>query len=196
MEPVLILEGVTGAGKTSVLAELRERLDQAVVFISEEETLGNLMHQIRDPEWREQPSFEALESVLRRVEREAPGRPFLIERFHLTAYALFPEWNCYQDFDERLPQLGARLVLLTFPEQQAEERSIQRSDRENWAEEMDAWYGSREQAVAAVVESQRLRWQGLMKTKLPFLHIDTRETEWSRYAATILAYSSARAGVV
>jgi hypothetical protein len=184
MNRILVVDGVTGAGKSSILAELRERLDPNIVFIPEEETLGDLTNQIRDPAWREQPTFEALESVLSRVECESDS--FLIERFHLTSYALFPECKHYLGFDVRLQRRGAAIVLLTFPEDQAEERSIFRPDREKWQEEMAAWYGSREQAVAAVIESQKLRWDGLSKTNLPFLHIDTREKDWPRYAATIL----------
>lgn len=80
------------------------------------------------------------------------------------------------------------MVLLTFPEHQAEDRSILRSDRDRGEEGMANWHGSREQAIAAVVESQKLRREGLLKTNLPFLQIDTREREWSRYAATIPAY--------
>lgn len=43
MKPVLLVDGVTGAGKTSVLAELRKNLGGDVTFIPEEETLGDLM---------------------------------------------------------------------------------------------------------------------------------------------------------
>jgi thymidylate kinase len=133
MNRVLIVEGVTGAGKSSVLAELRRRLDDTE-FVMEEETLGDLMNQVRHTAWRQQPTFEALESVLTRVERESDS--FLIERFHLTAYALFPEWKHYQGFDDRLQRLAAAMVLLTFPEHQANERSISRPDRENWEKEV------------------------------------------------------------
>lgn len=80
------------------------------------------------------------------------------------------------------------MVLLTFPPELAELRSIQRDDRKDWAQGMDKWYGSRTQAVEAVVESQRRRWEGLERTKLPVLHIDTREQDWRRYAETVMAY--------
>jgi hypothetical protein len=188
---ILIVDGVTGTGKSSVLVELRKRLPREVEFIPEEDTLGDLMDQIRDPVWRAQPSFEALEAALVRLERDSPGdprRPCLVERFHLTAFALFPEWKWYDGFDERLSKLGAAIVLLTFPPQYAEVRSVQRSDRKDWDKGMDAWYGSRARAISAVLDSQRLRVEGLLKTRLPFLHIDTRTKEWQRYAETIFAY--------
>jgi hypothetical protein len=192
--PVLIVDGVTGAGKTSVIAELRRRLPAEVEFIPEDDTLGDLMDQIRDEAWRAQPVFPALEGVLTRLEKalaENPQRRFLVERFHLTGYALFPEWKWYECFDARLRALGASIVLLTYPPHLAEARSIRRPDREAWDTGMDAYYGSRDAAVGAVLDSQRLRWEGLLKTHLPFLHIDTRTQEWRRCAATVHAYWTA-----
>jgi thymidylate kinase len=192
--PILIIDGVTGAGKTSVLTELRSRMPSTVEFILEDDTLGDLMEQIRDPLWRAQPTFAALDSVLQRLEdgvASANGKRFVVERFHLTAFALFPQWEYYQTYDERLGKLGATIVLLTFPPEIAEARAIQRRDRQDWAEGMDDWYGSRAQAVDAVLESQKRRRTSLSKTRLPCLHIDTRGQEWRKYAETIIAHWTA-----
>jgi hypothetical protein len=189
--PILIIDGVTGAGKTSVLTELRSRMASTVEFIPEEDTLGDLMNQIRDPLWCAQPTFAALDSVLQRLEdgiTSASNKRFVVERLHLAAFALFPQWECYQTYDQRLGKLGAAIVLLTFPPELTEARSIHRGDRQDWAQGMDDWYGSRAQAVDAVLESQQRRWNGLLKTRLPFLHIDTREQDWRKYAETIIAY--------
>lgn len=95
---ILILEGVTGAGKTSVISELCQLVAPDVEFIPEDDTLGDLMNQIRDPSWCAQPTFAALDSVLARLSEDrlepgvAPqnGKCFLVERFHFTAFALFP----------------------------------------------------------------------------------------------------------
>jgi thymidylate kinase len=198
MKRILIIDGITGVGKSSVLREVRARREAsgqgpAPHVIFEEETLGQIMEQVRDPDWREAPSFESLERVLGRMERELaaePTRRFLVERFHLTTYALFPRWERLERFDARLAQLGAAQVLLSYPEALAEQRALERVDRreEQWAEGMDAWYGSRAAAVDAVVRSQRRRWEALRKSALPFLHLDTREGDWPRYATTLLAY--------
>jgi len=197
MKRILIIDGVTGVGKSSVLREVRARLEAgpgpSPQVILEDETLGQIMEQVRDPSWREAPTFEALERVLDRMERqlaEEPSRRFIVERFHLTTYALFPKWELLERFDARLARLGAAQVLLSYPEALAEQRAIERADRqeEQWAEGMDAWYGSRSAAVEAVVQSQRRRWEGLRQSVLPFLHLDTREGDWPRYAATLLAF--------
>jgi len=197
MKRILIIDGITGAGKSSVLREVRARLEAGPgpmpQVILEEETLGQIMEQVREPAWREAPTFEALERVLDTMERqlaEAPARRFIVERFHLTTYALHPRWELLERFDARLARLGAAQVLLSYPEALAEQRAIERVDRqeEGWAEGMDTWYGSRAAAVEAVVQSQRRRWEGLRHSALPFLHLDTREGDWPRYAATLLAF--------
>jgi predicted ATPase len=198
MTRILIIDGITGAGKSSVLREVRTRLEASpegseTHFIFEEETIGELMTQVKDPTWRAAPTFEALERVLDRMEQGLsvhPDRKYIVERFHLTAYALFPEWQWLERFDARLARLGAAQVLLSYPEHLAERRAIERVDRqdEQWAQGMDAWYGSRAAALEAVLQSQRNRWNGLRKSALPFLHLDTRAAEWPRYAATLLTF--------
>jgi thymidylate kinase len=197
MKRILIIDGITGVGKSSVLREVRARLEAgpgpAPRFIFEDETLGQIMEQVRDPAWREAPTFEALERVLDRMERQLadePSRCFIVERFHLTTYALHPQWELLERYDARLARLGAAQVLLSYPEALAEQRAIERPDRqeEGWAEGMDTWYGSRAAAVEAVVQSQRRRWEGLRRSALPFLHLDTREGDWPRYAATLLTF--------
>jgi hypothetical protein len=188
---ILILDGVTGAGKTSIIGEIIGRLSGNLEIVYEDDTLGDLMDQIRDPSWLAAPRFDHLEATLSRVEASLvadPDRQILVERFHLTAFALFPHWGCYERFDTRLRELGAVMALLTFPTALAEIRSIARDDRKGWDTGMDEWYGSRAEAVKAVVLSQRRRCNALTKTRLPFLHIDTRDQDWDRCARTILAY--------
>ena len=198
MGRILLLDGVTGAGKSSVLKELQARLDASseaapVSVIFEDETFGEFMEQLRDPDWQRRPTFEALDRVLRQLEEGlawSASRSFLVERFHLSYFALFPRWECFERYDVRLAQLGAAHVLLTFPEALIEARSIERPERaaEGWAQGMAAWYGSHEAAVQAALRSQRGRLEGLGRTALPFLHIDTREQDWPRYAETILRF--------
>jgi hypothetical protein len=115
--PILIIDGVTGAGKTSVLTELRSRMASTVEFIPEEDTLGDLMNQIRDPLWCAQPTFAALDSVLQRLEdgiTNASNKHFVVERFHLTAFALFPRWECYQHMTSGSESSEPRLSYLRF----------------------------------------------------------------------------------
>jgi hypothetical protein len=203
LSQIVIIEGVTGAGKSSVIAELQTRLTdkyQSIQFrlILEEETLGDLMEQYRDPVWRANPHFASLESVLSGLESGASASDgpslVLVERFHLTAFALLPRWSLLRRFDERLARLEAVHVLLTYPPSLAEQRAILRPDRTGWAVGMDDWYGSRTAAVRAAIVSQKRRWHGLTLSALPFLHLDTREQMWPRYADTILTFCLGEGG--
>jgi hypothetical protein len=166
---------------------------QRTEFIYEDDTLGDIMDQVRDPRWRKAPSFDALEAVVTRVEKELATEPslrFVLERCHLTAYALHPDWKRLKRYDRRLATLGAKQILLTYPSGLAETRAIERPDRDDrqWAAGMDDWYGSRRSAVAAVVQSQRRRWTALQRSALPFLHVDTREENWTSYAQAAFVF--------
>jgi hypothetical protein len=196
---IAIIDGVTGAGKTSALGLLeticRKGPWEKVIVIDEDRTLGNIMDQFQDPAWRAAPTFEAIESTVAFLEQTAASagasrQLILVERLHLTTYALFPKWKYLQTFDQRLQKLDAVNVLLTFPPGEVETRSIERPDRadHNWAAGMDQWLGSRSNAVRDIRRSQQRRWQALKFSRLPFLHIDTRKRRWMQYARTIATY--------
>jgi thymidylate kinase len=196
---IAIIDGVTGAGKTSVLTLLAENCHKGhwdeVVVIDEDRTLGNILDQYQNPEWCANPTFEAIEATVAFLEQmsapeNADGKLILVERLHLTTYALFPKWEKLRSFDQRLGRLNAVNVLLTFPPRETEARSIERPDRadQNWAARMDQWLGSRRNAVLEIRRSQQRRWQALAFSRLSFLHIDTRGRDWMRYAKTITAF--------
>lgn len=193
MSHVLIVDGVTGAGKTAVIERVRDRwaaAGVAVEFVPEDDTLGELMDQVRDPAWLRAPRFDALASVLVRIERAVgEGRRILVERFHLTAYALCERWEPLAALDARLAELGARHVLLSFPAALCEARSIDRAERAGWADGMAAWYGTRSGAITAAIDSQQRRIDALLRSALPFLHLDTRARDWSRHAEVVHAFA-------
>lgn len=198
MKRIVIIEGVAGAGKSTIVREIESWFDSAQergrlkVFL-EDETVGDIVSLVSDPGWQEHPHFETLDRVIRELEDEFTGSPeklFLIERFHLTSFALFPRWELVQKYDAQLANLGAVHVLLTFPDGLVEERSIERPELRaaGWSEGMDRWYGSRAAAIDAATKSQRGRWEGIRRSALPFLHLDTREKDWSRYVRTIMKF--------
>ncbi len=130
MNQIIIIEGVTGSGKSSVIRELKALLPINTEYILEEETLGNIMQQIKDESWIAEPHFNALEICLRQIEEHCEKQTsgiIIVERFHLTAYALFPYWEKFDAFDQRLFELGSRVVLLNFETSLAEFRSIERT---------------------------------------------------------------------
>jgi hypothetical protein len=164
---------------------------QGFHLITEDETLGTIMEDVRDPSWASRPTFGALIAALVRIENLTARDdrcPILVERFHLTTYALHPHWDELRDFDSRLTAWGAIQVVLCLPESEIPGRSIFRRDRENWGSEMADWYGSEEAAVEAAKESQRRRIHALSLTQIPSIQIDTTDRDWHRYAAAIAAF--------
>ncbi len=73
------------------------------------------MDQIRYPDWQIGPSFHALENVLCELKslhqnHVSSNTLVLVERFHITTYALFPHWRRLKDIDARLAAIGASNV--------------------------------------------------------------------------------------
>jgi GTPase SAR1 family protein len=170
MSGILIVEGVTGSGKSTLVAKLvSERPDTLVIY--ETETLGTIMDDKKNRP--DMPAdLSALETVIKQIREERilrPERPIIIERFHLTTYALFGNWESLHKFDDELVSLGATVILLTIPEGEIERRSIDRVDEPGYADVMIKYYGSRESAIIAVKESQRRRLEAATLTKLKVL---------------------------
>lgn len=185
LKPILIIEGVTGAGKTSIISHLRHILPSQTRVIPEEETLGNVMSLVNDERWAAHPTFEHFERILAGFRQLQGPHPIVLERFHLTAYALLPNWEVLRSFDTILAELDAHLVLCTFPNNLIENRSIDRADDPGYADTMIGYYGSRNAAIEAVRVSQERRVQALSMTRLPFLHLDTSDNAWTDYAKSI-----------
>ena len=175
----VILEGVTGTGKSSTIAALA----RPPLVISEEETFGELM----DETTREPAVFlRRLDAVCTRLEQERPAG-FLLERFHLSYFALEPTWSSYREIDARLVDLGVSIVLLVVPEERLRDRSLMREEygATDW-QGFVMHFGSEEKALEALRVSQARRIEALSLTLLRSTVIDTSAKDWPAYAAALL----------
>lgn len=193
----MILEGVTGAGKSSTLAALgrcasRPAWLAAARLVPEEETLGELMAEdLQDPTRSVAARLARLTAILARIAAASPEEPgFLLERFHLSYYALQPDWAPYVALDAELAERGFRQVLLTIPTAEIRRRSLHRVDRaeEPWVEGMIDYFGSEDRAVAALVASRDRRLECCAWTRLPTLILDTSAMNWDGCAQRIAAF--------
>lgn len=193
----ILIDGVTGAGKSQTLAALRANPDYAQLqghgrIFYEEETLGELMDELEDPSIPAEQHLARLEQVLAELEQQAARPPgaygYVLERFHLTYYALMPSWQLFEPFDRRLRKLGCIAFLLHYDTGQIEQRSLERADRREsgWAEGMRSLYGSQAQAVAAIEQSQQRRLDSIALSQLPIYQIDTTAMDWTYYAQMII----------
>jgi hypothetical protein len=187
----LVLEGLTGTGKSSTIAALGRLGLAPACVVSEEETLGDAMDEL-PPDGRVGPSFtRRLEAVIARLERERPPA-FLLERGHLSYVALVPRWELVDAFDARLGDLGARLALLVVPDQALAARSLLReeyggADFQAFAER----FGSVAAALEALRVSQARRVDALARTRLPHRTFDTSSKDWDRVARDVAAWAAA-----
>lgn len=195
---ILILEGVTGSGKSQILRALGRRPAFATRLgpgrvISEDDTLGEVMDEIAKLGGPPARHLSRLDRILADLEREvkaAPEARFVLERFHLSYYALLPDWALYLPYERALERLGCASILLTIDPAVLTERSLDRIDRlaTDWTAGMVAHYGSREMALGAIAGSQRRRVEALSLTRLPTGVIDTTGQAWDAYAGAILKW--------
>lgn len=179
----IILEGVTGAGKSSTLGALLGAAPDTFEVFREEETLGEVMDELRDPSLDDEARCRRMPPIVEAL--TSRRRPFLLERFHPSYYALMPRVQLYDAIDAALHRLEAGLVLLHVPEKRLEERSFARAENPEWASGMASWFGSASAAIAAIRASQDRRLEYLQHTRLPSLMIDTTAKDWNAYATQI-----------
>jgi len=190
----MIIEGVTGAGKTSTIAALRSN-DFVVSrwapydFFSEDETFGEFMTELRErPELPVEQRLRLLNNVVSMIcDRSAKSKRyhFIIERAHFSYYALLPKWQLYRTFDEKFATLNAHVFLLWLPENELQPRSLYRSEASDCAERFIEAYGSEAKALDAIRRSQANRYGAIEKSAIPYTIIDTSAMQWQRYADEI-----------
>lgn len=195
----LIIEGVTGAGKSQTLAALQQHpkfsalLGKGRVFM-EEETLGEVMDELNEPNVPPSKHLWRLENVLQELDRTAAAvnEPwgYVLERFHFSYYALLPDWNLYAPLDARLAELNCKVVLLTVAPEELERRSLDRIDRRetDWTQGMIAYYGSRENVLDAMKTSQQRRRDARSLSRLPSIEMETTGQGWAEYAEQIIQW--------
>lgn len=189
---IVIIEGLTGAGKSSTIAALQEV--GAKVAFDEDATFGEYMNEwLSNPqmpvELRARRLLHVLDSVSNPTRRSDPG-VHIIERFHLSYYAIDGEWSFYDLIDERASELGITLALLDFSDDCVPARSLYRNEYggADWQSLINI-YGSEELALQALRLSQHRRREALTRTRIRNVVINTEQMAWCEYAKTIQQFA-------
>lgn len=175
----VILEGLTGTGKSSTLAAMGRLGLLPPLVVPEEETFGDFMTELEAGN----ADLGRLDAVAARA-LTAPA--FLLERFHLSYYALLPGWDRYAALDARLAEAGVRGVLLTVDDALLRGRSLMRAEYNStdWQGFADH-FGSEGAALEALRASQARRVEGLAKSAMRWTHIDTSAKDWDAVARAV-----------
>ncbi len=179
---MIILEGIAGAGKTTVRHLLLSQLVSSVA-ISENETLWPLIDN-RDPEIANR-FLEALLPVFRRQSAEN----VIVDRLHLThAFRTHTSLEPFAHFEHALQAIAdPLLVLLTVDPEQIKQRL-----EETMLFRKDTWnkgaQGTIEERVAYYQEQQTRLLQLRTESRLETLAINTTDKNWDRCAASIITH--------
>jgi hypothetical protein len=186
----IILEGLTGTGKSQTIAALRGMGLLPELTVSEDETFGDLMAELADARRSSATFIRRLVAITDLLQREQPAS-FLLERFHLSYYAQVPIWSHYEEVDRQLVSIGASMVLLTVPDAMLEKRCLLREEcgGSDW-QDLSGRLGSEERALEVLRSSQQRRLEGLSYTRMRYITIDTTEKTWDAYARVIASWSS------
>jgi thymidylate kinase len=189
---LLILEGVTGAGKSSTIKALQSIA--AFNLIGEETTFDDFMNAFsRDPDTASSLARGRLAAILDEVERADRSRDYLLERFHYSQLALGSDWKWYREIDARCAALEGKVVVLTVPDDLLASRALYRAeyDGADWQQFVPR-FGSEDKALGAIRAAQSARIAGVKQSALPFRLLDTSAQAWDRYASEIASYASFR----
>ena len=188
----LIIEGLTGAGKSQTIKELVSLLAEKKLpykVFSELETFGDFIIDLNNQKLSNKEKCFMLEKILEELELHK-DKVIILERFHFSYYAFLKDWSLYDEIDKKLQEKNFLQILLTYDEKLFFERAIKHNDRittnSNWEAETIEYFGSIENALSEYKKFQDNRLEALAYTKLPILRIDTSKKLWEEYAKEIL----------
>ena len=192
----LILEGIASAGKSTILKQLRShprflKLVSKISVFEEEQTLGELVTELRDSTISDLDRCYRLQPLLKKARAAIENGDFVIfERFHHSYYALMPNLNLVKKIDEDFAAAGFVCAFLDFPSSDVEKRFLYRSEMQNdgWTEDLISWYGSKEAAIQAFLDSQANRLKLLNLSLIPTIKLNTQKKDWEEYSDRIVDF--------
>lgn len=205
----LILEGIYGSGKSSVMSSLKEKIgdirSDSCLFFSEVFTQRMKEHLI-DQSPRE--SLLPMKTLVDQItvlsalyaqsrmpndkRREMFSLSYLFESFHLNAAVRYNlEWEDIAEIDRNLSSEKCKVVFLKIPEDQIKARSIvmtrQTRDPE-WSEYLQTHYKMLDDDLADKFMDMQRKMEALLgKTTMPVSILDTGNMNWDQISEKTLA---------
>ncbi|SMP44126.1 hypothetical protein [Anoxynatronum buryatiense] len=205
----IILEGISGSGKTEVLQALLQHPSLATLsaasrlILTEHHTQRVLELQEQQGTLQPEDHIALLEGLTAFIEGCATRTLdrgwhehqlashdlfFLLERFHLTHVFRFPhmQWEHVKEIDRRLKPLGTTLCLLTVDAETLEKRLFSRQDT-CWLQYLKQ-YGDTPAAIVDSFMKRQAEARRLSQSScLPVLEINTSEATASTVSQQIIS---------
>ena len=205
----LILEGISGTGKTTILHALTrsERFIQnSAIVLSEHHTQRVLERKEREEglvvadnvQLLEQhvSYLESLRDRLHQMDWRQNNRtnmrvPYLLERFHFThvCHYVHMSWPDVEEIDCRLATLNCKVCLLTMDKAMIEQRVIHERDAA-WRNYLRRYGETDEEIVDYYAGQQEMMCDLCAKSALDTLIVDTTGTDISRSTEKIMDFWS------
>jgi thymidylate kinase len=195
----IILEGISGSGKTAVLNALlkSERYTNrnylSSLILSEHQTQRVLERKDREQGLVKQDNIELLQNHIDYISEinnrlsemawcdnksTAMRFPYFLERFHLTHVVQYSHinWKDVKQFDEKLAILNCRLCILTIDRNSISERILSRQNT-GWQEYIRRFGNNEHEITDHFVKQQNDLLELAEKSRLETLTIDTGTKE-------------------
>jgi thymidylate kinase len=195
----LIIEGVCGSGKSTVLRELAQsaqfqsRPGLSTIVLSEHQTQRVLESKERSDGLKPADNIDLLDQHVKYLEdlndrlvqmpwaengRSNMRLAYIFERFHLTHVSHYEHisWEDVQEIDNRLSRLHCKAILLTADRAVLEQRTISGRDSD-WRKYIERFGESDTEILDHYVSQQSLLQTLCDKSKLDTLAVDTSEID-------------------
>ncbi len=206
----LILEGISGSGKTSVLKRLLAhdawitKPFTSSLVLSEHHTQRVLEAKERNEGLHVNDHLMLLANILDFVEQihKHAGQmdwaerqkhnhklPYLLERFHFTHVYHYPymTWNKVDTIEHRLLNLNAKVCVLTIDKVAIEQRIF--GDRnKQWASYLQRYGSTKKRIINHFTTQQQQLFRLCELTRLPILVIDTSTQTINEIVEKILTF--------
>ena len=182
MKRIIILEGISSSGKTTLERMLHDALEGSIL-ITEGTTLMPIIDE-RDPHKVE----EHLIGVLDEIDSKA-NDTIIVDRFHVTQVfrAHLPP-SIVQGLEQQLCNTGHPFLVLLSMQEEAILDRIKETDIHRAGTWLKKKQGTYEERAAYYTEQQKILKQQVRESNLPTLILDTTDKNWDRCLTQIVDF--------
>lgn len=201
----LILEGIVGSGKSSILRFLRKQiiesgassliLDEAITErhlepLRSSDVVHSIKHLNRLVQLMQ--NLYDLESAAQKTNHSSVQ--FLLERFHFSHcldIAGFDRFEAYKDIDQQMLGLGSKLVVLVLREDFIRDRSVVSTKKlrgEAWTHYLEQISKTEEGVVSYYVAQQKQFVALCSRSSIPSMVVDTSNGDWEEVSYQIVDF--------